>query len=444
MFTCCPQCSTVFRVTANQLRAARGDVRCGNCAHVFNAMESLVDELPKIREVAANDSPADDSMEFDAPEQTWSEIFIEAPPGPGDIALDGELEAITADPDEWRSMLAELGVEPADMEPDSEVDDTGISVAATSLAAGGDEDHEDFSLDGDDQAMVQEPVYVIGSENHHLAGDETPAVDSVPEPPAEPAFEPAFEREGERTPEPVAHEEPALDPDYQHEAEPEPEPEPALDPDYEHVVMESAEPVFSGQFSDSPPDPGSDFPLWNEMAPAEETEPKRRGGAVWVAAIVLLAGALAGQLAHQARDGLAAHPRYGELVRNVYARLDQRLYPAWSLDSFYIRRSEALAGGSTPDALDISAALEVTGAQPVGLPLVRVTLRDQWANTIGRRVFLPEEYLAADMPDIVAPGTRIPVILSLADPGTEARGYEVDLCLQRRRSGLQCQLVDRP
>ncbi len=42
--TRCPTCNTVFRVSAEQLDARQGRVRCGQCAHVFNALESLVED----------------------------------------------------------------------------------------------------------------------------------------------------------------------------------------------------------------------------------------------------------------------------------------------------------------------------------------------------------------------------------------------------------------
>ena len=41
--TRCPACSTVFRVVPDQLRVSEGWVRCGRCAEVFDATESLVD-----------------------------------------------------------------------------------------------------------------------------------------------------------------------------------------------------------------------------------------------------------------------------------------------------------------------------------------------------------------------------------------------------------------
>ena len=46
MYTHCPECSTYFRITAEQLRAAQGKVRCSNCETVFSALETLEETLP--------------------------------------------------------------------------------------------------------------------------------------------------------------------------------------------------------------------------------------------------------------------------------------------------------------------------------------------------------------------------------------------------------------
>lgn len=43
MRTRCPDCSTVFRVTPEQLRLKGGKVRCGHCQGVFNAFDHLVE-----------------------------------------------------------------------------------------------------------------------------------------------------------------------------------------------------------------------------------------------------------------------------------------------------------------------------------------------------------------------------------------------------------------
>lgn len=44
--TACPQCQTRFRVTEEQLEVRNGKVRCGRCEHVFNALETLIEETP--------------------------------------------------------------------------------------------------------------------------------------------------------------------------------------------------------------------------------------------------------------------------------------------------------------------------------------------------------------------------------------------------------------
>src|SRR5690606_39817582 len=41
LFTRCPECDTTFRITADALRKADGQVRCGRCACVFDAYTEL-------------------------------------------------------------------------------------------------------------------------------------------------------------------------------------------------------------------------------------------------------------------------------------------------------------------------------------------------------------------------------------------------------------------
>lgn len=44
MYTKCPDCQTLFQVTAENLRTAMGMVRCTHCSTVFNALSGLTDE----------------------------------------------------------------------------------------------------------------------------------------------------------------------------------------------------------------------------------------------------------------------------------------------------------------------------------------------------------------------------------------------------------------
>jgi predicted Zn finger-like uncharacterized protein len=50
MYTICPGCCTLFRVTAGQIGMAGGMVHCGECDHVYSAVDYLYEELPAARE----------------------------------------------------------------------------------------------------------------------------------------------------------------------------------------------------------------------------------------------------------------------------------------------------------------------------------------------------------------------------------------------------------
>ena len=74
MRTRCPACSTVFRVTSDQLRAKAGKVRCGYCQAVFNAFDELIDETqPAALTQPPAEAPANleaAAVEYVADEQT--------------------------------------------------------------------------------------------------------------------------------------------------------------------------------------------------------------------------------------------------------------------------------------------------------------------------------------------------------------------------------------
>lgn len=58
MLTRCPACDTAFRISAEQLKAKQGKVRCGQCRHVFNALATLLDEEPPTGDVQTELLPA--------------------------------------------------------------------------------------------------------------------------------------------------------------------------------------------------------------------------------------------------------------------------------------------------------------------------------------------------------------------------------------------------
>jgi len=70
LVTRCPNCATAFRVTAQHLQAHGGDVRCGQCAHVFNGFATLttvqepeVDDLSRVVGARTDTLPAPSSSD---------------------------------------------------------------------------------------------------------------------------------------------------------------------------------------------------------------------------------------------------------------------------------------------------------------------------------------------------------------------------------------------
>lgn len=60
MFAQCPQCQTIFRVSDEQLSAAYGQVRCGQCLNIFDAREHSREDL-RTRNTPHNVAPEPDS-----------------------------------------------------------------------------------------------------------------------------------------------------------------------------------------------------------------------------------------------------------------------------------------------------------------------------------------------------------------------------------------------
>ena len=96
MQTSCPECSTAFRVSQEQLGLRRGLVRCGKCNAVFNAYDTLLPELaeppispPELVLDALSDTAAPSELSL----YGWSDEIT--PPRPD--AAESSAEAVVED-----------------------------------------------------------------------------------------------------------------------------------------------------------------------------------------------------------------------------------------------------------------------------------------------------------------------------------------------------------
>jgi len=121
--TRCPACGTVFRVVPDQLRVSEGWVRCGRCAEVFNAPESLVDmdtgarqRLPDADKKSLLATPAMAPAEPPLPPSTPADADAVVPPVP---EIDFGIDAPGADADADAGPLPDPRAEPDDRPPPS-------------------------------------------------------------------------------------------------------------------------------------------------------------------------------------------------------------------------------------------------------------------------------------------------------------------------------------
>ncbi len=167
---------------------------------------------------------------------------------------------------------------------------------------------------------------------------------------------------------------------------------------------------------------------------------QRRRPALWLAAAAVTALLLAGQIVHQNREWIVAHAQgpWGSAVRALYGALGAPL-PAPANFAAYELRQWGVTGD--PDAngtLRVRASILNTAAQLQPYPLLRVTLADRFGKNIGRRDFEPSEYLGRPTAKLLAPGERVDATLTILDPGKDAEGFEIDVCLRGVEQRISC------
>ena len=106
MITHCPSCQTHFRVHAEQLAARAGQVRCGKCNRVFDALEHLIEEIAP---ASAPSVPRERAIMSDATAGAES-----VPAEARDVGAEVQKPAIAASPDQAvETMLAGAGMSAA-------------------------------------------------------------------------------------------------------------------------------------------------------------------------------------------------------------------------------------------------------------------------------------------------------------------------------------------
>jgi hypothetical protein len=163
----------------------------------------------------------------------------------------------------------------------------------------------------------------------------------------------------------------------------------------------------------------------------EINAPRRRQlpPAVWVSAAVALALLLVFQIVQTNGEWLSVHA----------PMLDGGGKPAAAALSTYQLRQWGVTGDPGANGtLRVRASIMNSAAQLQPYPLLRVTLADRFGTRLGAREFEPAEYLGKAPARMLAPGERVDATLNILDPGKDAEGFEIDVCIRSAEKKIVC------
>ncbi|MEM7467756.1 MAG: DUF3426 domain-containing protein [Pseudomonadota bacterium] len=363
MLTQCPQCQTIYKISAAELGAARGYVECGECGTQFYALDRIADD-PSFEAAASTTQTAavEDALEVietsDTPEQVPAESLPET--------------------------NAQISLLPTSLEEDSPIDtddpveevqdDVGIALQF----AKSDEFDTTIELNPPDSA-----VSAAVNETSTLPAEEHAIL----------FVEPELEERG---------------------------PENSAEDDVEKIKTVSDPDDTNIDLDDVPPI------LHEEMMALSGAE-KSRGGWAWgILALILLFG-LATQAAWYFRAPLLAkYPALVEPATKICAELGCELQAVEPEQPIQLVSRDVRTHPRYENSLLVNASLINTGAETIEFPTVQLGLFDSTGTAMGIRQFAPNEYLDKSI-DLVAgipPGRSVHVVMELANTGDRATSFE--------------------
>ena len=457
LFTQCSKCETVFKLSAEVLRAAGGQVRCGKCGEVFNALARLAEDSTAF---TAGESP----LELEARAYSILET-VAAPRVAHDVAKDYEE---FGPPGVEIARLEILDID--EVQDDAQDDSTDAERSMEFTLPPGELDR--IFIESKKRASTPRPQADSGPQAGSGAqAGSGPQADSGPQTSSEPQSasrsQPTWVPRSAPAPAAAPMALPALVPTAaQRTAQPRPIPP--------ESPIESGSPLEPPAESDSvsqPPHPesvaanssfarnlagGFEVPedVRRDMLAEFEQHigtpsllrdsgrgnARRRALILWLGAAAVSALLLAAQIVHQNRDWIAAraHGPLGTVVRALYGAMGAPLPAPGKLAAYQLRQWGVTGDPAANGTLRVRASILNSAAQLQPYPLLRVTLADRFGKNIGRRDFEPNEYLGRPIVKQLTPGERIDATLAILDPGKNAEGFEIDVCLRGADQRITC------
>ena len=400
MYTQCSKCETVFKLSAEVLRVAGGQVRCGRCGEVFNALARLAED-------SAGFSTGESSLDL----ETRAESILES------VTAVQMVQTAAKDTEEF----APPGVEIAHLEilDFEDVEDTDRSV-----------EDPDRSMEFTLPPGELDRIFVESKKRTLPPGQPQQPAQPLAQTPAQQSAQPGAQKPAQ----PGARTEPAPDA--------EPDAELPLHP--ESAAADAA--AERGRVSgfEVPDDVRRDILEEFDLRPRPRRAARDSGlgGAqrrfiLWLGAAVVSALLLVVQVVHQNREWLP-HGPFGAGMRALYGAMGAPLTAPANLSAYQLRQWGVTGDPDANGTLKVRASILNTAAQLQPYPLLRVTLADRFGKGIGARDFEPTEYVGKPTARLLAPGERVDATLQILDPGKNAEGFEIDVCLHGADHRITC------
>jgi predicted Zn finger-like uncharacterized protein len=419
VYTQCLKCETVFKLSAEVLRAASGQVRCGRCGEVFNALARL----------------AEDSAAFSA----------------GESSLEMETRA-----DSILESAVALQVIQPEAKDHEEFGPPGVEIARLEILDFDTEDGErsmEFTLPpGElDRIFVESkkrapPAFGSPSASPSASAPSQPDADADAE--AEAEAEAAADADADADAEAEAAADADADADAAAAAAAETEVEVDLAPHPESAAANTPPARDRSSGFEVPEDVRRDMLAGYEpriQQPERVVRKSERPSAqrrliLWLGAAIVSALLLMAQVVHQNREWFVAHAHgpFGAGVRVLYGAMGAPLPQPANLSAYQLRQWGVTGDPDANGTLRLRASILNTAAQLQPYPLLRVTLADRFGKSIGARDFEPTEYMGKPTARLLTPGERVDATLQILDPGKNAEGFEIDVCLRGVDKKISC------
>jgi len=408
--TQCPHCSTRFRVSRSQLRAAHGTVRCGACMGVFNAARQLLRDDLDPQQALSDPLPPRTEERQPAPAAAQAEPA--QPPGQPDETLwihdDLDLDSLDLDEE-----LAKLERQELELSRDFLELQHASNPASRILDARPEEEriHDESWAEillNAEAASTEEPAANAGTEGEPEPVSFTPVTAEAPQPPS-----------------PLAMSARPLAAAKAQHARTE-----RIEPDFDLPTATAADTADTGA-PRREPDLRAEplFELEDEPLQLDWQQRKKPWGRWfgWSTLNLLALLALGAQYVTYNYDELSRQAQYRPWFERLCPTLGCEL-PAL-VDISQIRSSN-LVVRSHPDfsgALVVDAILynRAPFAQP--FPLLEIRFADLNGKLLASRSFKPSEYLSGELAGQAQMPPQVPIhiALDILDPGAKAVNYSL-------------------